>query len=673
MRYKTAVRLSLPGLAGVLLLLSSLLATELPTNYYYFQGKRVDLTVDRSRLAIPRDNRPARAAGLSAAVATLGIARIESIGRDDLVLAEFGSPLNSDESVFERIDRVARELSQFVAPVLRTPNGEWASPSQRILLKLADHAASDGANVISQIVPSAKVEIADFAGLENAYTIISAQTNGFAVMNEANRLAEDPRIEWAEPDFNFSAKGALVPNDSAYSSLWGLNNTGQLGGVPGQDMRCEQAWDISLGDSSVKILLLETGVELTHPDLNVILGQDFAGGFSDGGPEQICDNHGTMMAGCMTAKINNTIGVVGVAPKCVVLPARIGISTGPPCNNGWSGQLSWTANALNWGLTQGARVSNNPNVWGIPSNAVAAVYTSTKAAGMIHFAPAGDVGGGFVDYPAKYSSINSVSAITPTGAKANFSNYGGGLELCAPGVSIVSTDRTGTDGYVSGNYSETFGSSLSCSYAAAVAALVIARNPGATVAQIEQRLFCSARDLGAPGYDTTFGYGCVDAYSAIATLITDTDTDGVDDLCDNCAGVTNPDQADIDHDAIGDLCDDCVDPDADGYASPGFPATTCTLDNCPGIANPGQEDANNDGIGDACCCINRTGNVDCDPADGVDISDLAALIDNLYISFSPLCCPKEANIDGQPGTDIADLSTLIDYLYISFTPTAACQ
>jgi uncharacterized protein (TIGR02145 family) len=74
-----------------------------------------------------------------------------------------------------------------------------------------------------------------------------------------------------------------------------------------------------------------------------------------------------------------------------------------------------------------------------------------------------------------------------------------------------------------------------------------------------------------------------------------------------------------------------------------------------------------------CICIGLTGNVDCDPANGTDISDLSALIDNLYISFTPLCCPAEANTDGQPGTDISDLSALIDYLYISFTPPAVCQ
>ena len=73
------------------------------------------------------------------------------------------------------------------------------------------------------------------------------------------------------------------------------------------------------------------------------------------------------------------------------------------------------------------------------------------------------------------------------------------------------------------------------------------------------------------------------------------------------------------------------------------------------------------------CCAGVTGNVDCDPGNGIDISDLSALIDNLYISFTPLCCTEAANTDGQPGIDISDLSALIDYLYINFTPTAPCM
>ncbi len=146
---------------------------------------------------------------------------------------------------------------------------------------------------------------------------------------------------------------------------------------------------------------------------------------------------------------------------------------------------------------------------------------------------------------------------------------------------------------------------------------------------------------------------------------------GAPEICngldENCNGISDDGLGDGDLDGLGAMCD-----------------------NCPTIFNPSQLDADGDGRGDACdacplianpiplpcpgaCCIGLAGNVDCDPLDAVDISDLAALIDYLYISFLPLCCTGEANIDGLPcGVDISDLTTLIDYLYISFTPPAAC-
>ncbi len=73
------------------------------------------------------------------------------------------------------------------------------------------------------------------------------------------------------------------------------------------------------------------------------------------------------------------------------------------------------------------------------------------------------------------------------------------------------------------------------------------------------------------------------------------------------------------------------------------------------------------------CCVAQTGNIDCDPTNGVDIGDLTTLIDNLFISFTPLCCDAEANCDGLGGIDIGDLTALIDNLFITFTPLAGCQ
>lgn len=102
----------------------------------------------------------------------------------------------------------------------------------------------------------------------------------------------------------------------------------------------------------------------------------------------------------------------------------------------------------------------------------------------------------------------------------------------------------------------------------------------------------------------------------------------------------------------------------------GFAGTLKKCEVCHGVTPTG---AGPHGIYASNCCVGLTGNVDCDPENKCDISDLSALIDNLYISFAPLCCQAEANVDGQSGIDISDLSALIDYLYISFTPPAACQ
>jgi photosystem II stability/assembly factor-like uncharacterized protein len=82
--------------------------------------------------------------------------------------------------------------------------------------------------------------------------------------------------------------------------------------------------------------------------------------------------------------------------------------------------------------------------------------------------------------------------------------------------------------------------------------------------------------------------------------VTDSDGDGIADLCDNCPGTPNPDQADLDVDGVGDACDDCVDPDRDGFGNPGYASSTCPLDNCPTVYNPSQTDTDLDGTGDAC-------------------------------------------------------------------------
>ena len=72
------------------------------------------------------------------------------------------------------------------------------------------------------------------------------------------------------------------------------------------------------------------------------------------------------------------------------------------------------------------------------------------------------------------------------------------------------------------------------------------------------------------------------------------------------------------------------------------------------------------------CCIGVRGNVDCDGGQSVDIGDLTVLVDNLFISFTPLCCPAEADLVIDSSIDIADLTFLVDNLFITFPPLPGC-
>jgi subtilisin family serine protease len=338
------------------------------------------------------------------------------------------------------------------------------------------------------------------------------------------KLSSNSNIEFIEEDRWLTAIQQTIspPNDPGFSLCWGLNNNGSNGGVIGWDMSALGAWSITTGNPSVKIMIIETGVDENHSDLNLEIGRDFTtgvvNGIPGGNPSNSCDNHGTAVAGCISAKINNQLGTVGIAPNCKVVSAKVGIAI-TPCNGSWNGQTSWTVNALNWAISAGIRVTNNSNDYGVNSNAMSSAYAASRNAGIIHFASAGNGGTQSLGFPARLTTVNAVGSASRNQTKSSFSSYGSGLAFVAPGQSIYTTDRTGSVGYNTSNWVTVDGTSFSSPYAAGVAALLISLKPSITPVEIESAMNSTASDMQTTGYDIFTGWGMINAEKALKAIL----------------------------------------------------------------------------------------------------------------------------------------------------------
>lgn len=462
--------------------------------------RRVPLVLDETRLAVMSDDEWRAAPG------TRGEAH--ALRGWTLVEREAGAPVDA-------LQRAAGdETVDFTSPVFIDNLGGSMFITPVILVKFSGNLERAQTDALIAAADAGEITERDWAGMKGAMRITSRVRSGFDVLDAANRLAEMPGVEWAEPDMVFTGRGALVPNDPAYSQCWGIHNTGQLGGSADQDMDGQEAWDITTGSASIKILIIDTGVDQSHPDLNQVPGFDSTGENGGGGPVNQFDNHGTSVAGCCSAAINNALGGGGISPSCPAASARTFVTTNAQGN--WSSSASMTVNSLAWGESIGVRVTNNSNYYGFTSSAIEQKYQDMRDAGVVHFGSAGNDGAAsFISYPASLPTVNAVAALEPSGLRASFSNSGPEMFIGAPGVSVYSTDRQSTSGYSGGDYTFFAGTSAASPCAAGVAALVLSFNPLLSALDVENLLASTAVDRGAPGWDTSYGWGFINALAAL--------------------------------------------------------------------------------------------------------------------------------------------------------------
>lgn len=286
------------------------------------------------------------------------------------------------------------------------------------------------------------------------------------------------------------AHTADTPNDPAFVSQWHLSK-----------LQGPQAWTFTTGSPSVVVAVIDTGVNATHPDLasQLVPGWNFVDSNADTADLL---GHGTAVAGAIAAASNNGIGVAGVSWQSRIMPLAV-------VDDHDFAAYSHIAEAIRYAADHGIRLINI-SIGGAGRSATlqsAVDYAWSK--GAILFAPAMNNGTATPYYPAACDHVMAVSATDSNDHLAGFSNYGDWIAIAAPGTNILTT----TNG---GGYGFSFGTSFAAPIVAGVAALSLAINPALTNTQLVSLLEQSADDLGAPGYDTSFGWGRVNAFHAVA-------------------------------------------------------------------------------------------------------------------------------------------------------------
>lgn len=341
----------------------------------------------------------------------------------------------------------------------------------------------------------------------------------------ARQLVAQPGVAYVEPEV--TATIAAMPNDPGFPMQWGLMYVG----IPA-------AHDVTLGSPTVTVAVVDTGFDFSHPDaptrVDTVNDWDFVDGDTIANDPH---GHGTAVAGIVAAATNNGVGVAAVAPGVTVLPLRALGSTG-------SGTGTNIAAAIRWAADRGADVINLSLAMDGDSTPVREACRYASAKGSVIVAAAGNNGGGSVAYPAAYPEVIAVGAVTSSGARAGYSQYGAPLELAAPGGE-TSADRI-MSLWSGARYVGTTGTSMAAPHVAGAAALVRSVVPTWSAEMVRQSLTSTSDDLGTAGRDSRFGFGLVraDRATAFAASASDDHIPGIpapaDTLVGTLDGATDP-------------------------------------------------------------------------------------------------------------------------------------
>lgn len=339
-----------------------------------------------------------------------------------------------------------------------------ASQAQGLIVKYRPQVASGVARALPQ--PARMLHGERVVDLDSA--------EGAALRARLARYRADPQVEYAEPNYlgHFADLPAPLaqPNDPAYADQWWHEATG-----------ARQAWAISAG-SGITVAVLDTGVDLSHPDLQANLRSDGYNFGDDNNNAQDKNGHGTAVAGLVAATCRNGVGGCGQAYAAKLLPIKIN-----PGSTGTFTSLA-LANSIDYAVAHQAKVINLSVTVDRDTQTVSSAIDRAIDAGVAVVVSTGNgVVGGAVEFPANYPRVIAVSGVDRAGTLTATANRGPETTIAAGGNEMYSTLLGGSNGLLGGiGQGTSFASPVVAGAAAQLLALDARYTPARITALLRQ-------------------------------------------------------------------------------------------------------------------------------------------------------------------------------------------
>jgi subtilisin family serine protease len=288
-----------------------------------------------------------------------------------------------------------------------------------------------------------------------------------------SRLARSRAVKHVERNHvSMRVAGAGLVQDTPTDPLWGMQWGAALTDAP-------TAWAVAKGSANVVVAVLDTGVDLSQPDLQgaLVPGYDFVNEDADPSDD---NGHGTGIAGIVAARAGNGLGGAGFCPRCSVMPVKVVSAAG------WASDVD-VAPGITWAVDHGANVINM-SFGGTYSSTIASAIDYATARGVLVVAAAGNNGNSSSFYPAADAGVLSVAGTQSDDSLYPWSNYGSWVSVAAPGCDLTTIRG--------GQYGEFCGTSASAPVVSGLAALAMSYSPSSSAEAIKLAITSGGRTVG---------------------------------------------------------------------------------------------------------------------------------------------------------------------------------